>query len=103
MPSLPEGLLFGLLAVLLTLPLVWYGRFIARYRRPREPPPAGPDAPRVAVLLPLRGADPFLTTCLAGLLDQDYPRYCVRIVVDSADDPAWAMVRSAVAAARAKN
>src|SRR5262249_12282119 len=54
--------------------------------------------PRVAVVLPVRGADPSLPACLDGLLRQDYPRYDVRVVVDSPTDPAWAAVRGALAA-----
>jgi Glycosyltransferase like family 2 len=48
--------------------------------------------PEVAVLLPLRGADPALDACLKGLLAQDYPAYRVHIVIDSAEDPAQAVV-----------
>lgn len=45
-------------------------------------------APPAEVILCLRGADPFLKNCLAGLLDQDYPDYRVRIIVDGPHDPA---------------
>ncbi len=50
------------------------------------------QAPRAAVILCLRGTDPFLKDCIAGLLNQDYPNYQVRIIVDSPDDPAHAVV-----------
>jgi cellulose synthase/poly-beta-1,6-N-acetylglucosamine synthase-like glycosyltransferase len=45
-------------------------------------------APKAVVILCLRGTDPFLNDCIAGLLNQDYPDYKVRIIVDSAQDPA---------------
>ncbi len=46
------------------------------------------QAPRAAIILCLRGGDPFLEECLKGLLNQDYPDYEIRIVVDHPDDPA---------------
>jgi hypothetical protein len=42
--------------------------------------------------------DPSLGSCLRGLLAQNYPRYDVRIVIDSGADPAGEVVRRAVAA-----
>ena len=79
------------------LPLVWAWRF-DRYIawRSRNPFPAPTRWPQVAVILPLRGADPSIERCLAGLLNQDYSPYSVRIVVDSVQDPAWEMVQSAL-------
>ncbi|MGL4944084.1 MAG: glycosyltransferase [Thermoguttaceae bacterium] len=58
--------------------------------------PAVPYTPKVAVLLTLRGADPFLQRSLGGLLRQDYPNYTVFIVVDSETDPALAIAREIV-------
>ena len=52
--------------------------------------------PLTAVILCLRGSDPFLSRTLSGLLDQDYPRYQVRVIVDSRDDPAWVIAEHAV-------
>jgi cellulose synthase/poly-beta-1,6-N-acetylglucosamine synthase-like glycosyltransferase len=49
-------------------------------------------APRALVMLCLRGTDPFLKSCLSGLLKQEYPSYQVRIVVDSPEDPAHAVI-----------
>jgi hypothetical protein len=68
---------------------VAWGYFAYRSSKGYEPPQPLPD---VAVLLPLRGADPSLDACLKGLLAQDYPAYRVHIVIDSADDPAQAVV-----------
>ena len=55
------------------------------------------DWPHVAVMLPIRGADPSLALCLEGLLDQDYPSYDITIIVDSETDPAWEIVREVLA------
>lgn len=48
--------------------------------------------PKAAVLLALRGADPFLKYCIQGLLRQDYPNYTVFFMVDSDSDPAIPVV-----------
>jgi glycosyltransferase involved in cell wall biosynthesis len=48
--------------------------------------------PKVAIILCLRGSDPFLAECLTALLDQSYPHYELQIVVDSQQDPAWEIV-----------
>ena len=52
------------------------------------------DCQPVAVILPLRGADPSLQACLEALLEQDYPDYQVHAVLDSKEDPAWPLVTS---------
>jgi len=52
--------------------------------------------PKTAVILCLRGADPFLPACLEGILHQDYPRYDLHIVVDNCDDPAWKIVEQVI-------
>ncbi len=45
-------------------------------------------ADEVAVVLALRGADPSLTDCLAGISIQRYPNFQLHIVVDDRQDPA---------------
>ncbi|RUT07565.1 ceramide glucosyltransferase [Dulcicalothrix desertica PCC 7102] len=45
--------------------------------------------PKTAVVLSLRGADPFLSNVLRALLHQNYPAYDLKIVVDNITDPAW--------------
>jgi hypothetical protein len=93
MLTLPELLLLAYVAFFLALPVFWGWRLALLYVfRPAAPPLADADLPSVAVILPLRGADPSLRGCLGGLLDQDYPRYSVRIVIDSLADPAWDLV-----------
>ncbi|MGD1912299.1 MAG: glycosyltransferase [Rivularia sp. (in: cyanobacteria)] len=55
--------------------------------------------PKTAVIICLRGTDPFLPNCLSALLQQDYPQYDLKIVVDSQEDPAWQVAHDAVAGA----
>lgn len=89
----PEAVVFGVLALFLALPVFWAWRFVGAYLFRRSDSQWTDAAlPPVAVILPLRGADPFLCDCLRGLLNQDYPYYTVRIVIDGPDDPAWGVV-----------
>ena len=59
--------------------------------------PNDEEWPRVVVILPTRGADPGLADCLESLLDQDYPSYDIKIVVDSEVDPAWEIIHKVLA------
>ena len=59
--------------------------------------------PRAAVILCLRGSDPFLTDCVEALLDQDYPEYEIRFVVDRREDPAWQVVEEVLQQRKATN
>jgi hypothetical protein len=43
--------------------------------------PTPHELPEVAVILPLRGADPLLESCLAGVLAQDNPAYQEHITI----------------------
>ena len=82
------GLILGQTAM-----LVAYARFLYRFRGPALVDDA---CPRAAVILCVRGLDPFLPACLKGLLQQDYPDYDVWIVVDSTRDAAWPVVNELV-------
>jgi len=53
--------------------------------------------PNVAVILSLRGADPSLARCINAAMSQDYEAYTLHIIVDSPCDPAWAVVKAALA------
>lgn len=82
---------FGIFVVVLAIVIAHYGAlayFLRTFHRTAWRRSSGPFTPKAAVLLTLRGADPFLDRCLSGLLRQDYPDYRVFLVVDSADDPA---------------
>jgi len=63
--------------------------FVAALRRWKRRLPPDEDCPKTAVVLCLRGLDPFLDACIKAVLNQDYPRYDVHVVVDRRDDPAW--------------
>jgi hypothetical protein len=96
--------LAAILAVFTLLPIAGMVLAWSAYAwRCRHPLPAPRELPLAAVILPLRGADPLLETCLAGLLAQDYPAYQVHIVIDSAEDPAQAAVAKALARGHAPN
>lgn len=98
MPWLPDILLA--LAVL-------YGLFVAgittvnwvRFRRCIRrglTEPVGNYTPPTALIVPCKGVDDELTAAAKTLLVQDYPDYEVLFVVESADDPAAAVIRSAI-------
>jgi cellulose synthase/poly-beta-1,6-N-acetylglucosamine synthase-like glycosyltransferase len=72
-------------------------RFVRVLRRAEPAPVSDAQCPKSTVILCLRGTDPFLETTLRGLLNQDYPCYDVRIVVDSEVDPAWQLVHDVLA------
>lgn len=91
------------LALWLALNFIWSRRLAHLIESRRAPAPADANCPRPLVVLSLRGADPFLDDCLAGLLSQDYPDYELRIIVDSRSDPAWERVQRVVAAHPARN
>ncbi|HLJ09918.1 MAG TPA: glycosyltransferase family 2 protein, partial [Planctomycetaceae bacterium] len=82
----------AVLAVWLAAQLYWISQFSRLLRAARASAAIEDDLPKIAVVLSLRGADPFLDRCLKGLLAQNYPRYEVQIVVDSELDPAWDLV-----------
>jgi cellulose synthase/poly-beta-1,6-N-acetylglucosamine synthase-like glycosyltransferase len=52
--------------------------------------------PKTAVILCLRGADPFLPNCVRSLLQQNYPEYDLKLIVDSPEDPAGKIVRETI-------
>jgi glycosyltransferase involved in cell wall biosynthesis len=76
---------------------VWSLRLALNFPPRRAPADPPDDAwPFVTVCVPLRGSDPVLGEMLRGLCRQEYPRYEIRIVVDSAADPAWGVVRQVI-------
>lgn len=76
--------------------------FTLRLLAARIRPAADADCGRAAIVLCLRGADPFLERCLAGVLTQDYPDYELVIVVDNREDPAWIPVHELVNGLKAR-
>ena len=67
----------------LTLIFLWYLRSYKPQLLPDE------KLPKTAVILCLRGADPFLPNCLRSLLQQNYPQYDLKLIIDSQEDPAF--------------
>ncbi|HLP88959.1 MAG TPA: glycosyltransferase family 2 protein [Nostocaceae cyanobacterium] len=59
--------------------------------------------PKTAIILCLRGADPFLPKCIHALLNQNYPDYDLKIIIDSKDDPAWKVAYDTIQEANAAN
>ena len=99
--------LFWILLALAAGQAVMAIRFVQTLRRARSRDAtscvSNGSCPKTAVILCLRGADPFLSACLEGILHQDYPRYDLHIVVDSRDDPAWKIVERVLARHNAAN
>ncbi len=62
--------------------------FRSHYRRPTG------YTPKAAVVLAVRGSDPFLVANMQALLDQDYPDFKLLVIVDSDQDAAWPDVRA---------
>jgi cellulose synthase/poly-beta-1,6-N-acetylglucosamine synthase-like glycosyltransferase len=59
--------------------------------------------PKTAVILCLRGADPFLPNCLQALLNQNYPNYDIKIIIDSQDDLAGKIAADTISKNGASN
>ncbi|MBE9007249.1 glycosyltransferase family 2 protein [Fortiea sp. LEGE XX443] len=76
--------------VCLALVFLFYLHLSQRSSLPDE------QLPKTAVILSLRGADPFLSECLRSLLAQNYPQYNLKLVVDSQTDPAWQIAHDTV-------
>jgi hypothetical protein len=79
------------LAIVQGLLAVAFLRALANFRRA---PPGDGACPKAAVVLCLRGRDPFLEKCLDLLLDQDYPDYQLQVVADNRQDPACRVAES---------
>jgi len=62
-----------------------------KFGRMRFPLPSPP--PRVAVIVPMKGASAEAALCLAAMMDQDYPDYRVIVAVEAAGDPAHELAR----------
>jgi hypothetical protein len=72
-------------------------RFAREFNRPELQLLPDNACPAAMALLCLRGTDPFLPNTLRKLFQQDYPNYRIRVVIDSATDPARSLVEQAIA------
>lgn len=77
--------------------------FVIALRRTPRVMIADADCPKAAIVLCLRGTDPFLPDCIDALLNQDYPQFEIHVVVDCMEDPAWAVVEEILQRRRATN
>lgn len=57
-----------------------------------DTPSSAEAGPRIGVIMPLRGADPFLAEVLTSVLEHDYPRLHLYIVLDRLEDSAADLV-----------
>lgn len=48
--------------------------------------------PKAAIILVIRGPDPFLEFNVKALIDQRYPDFMLFVVVDHIEDPAWPLI-----------
>ncbi|ABA22198.1 Glycosyl transferase, family 2 [Trichormus variabilis ATCC 29413] len=84
--------LLGWLVIQMCLSLVFL-LYVRTWRSKNIP---DEQLPKAAVIICLRGADPFLPNCLEALLQQNYPNYDLKVVVDSQDDPAWKIASDSI-------
>lgn len=85
------------LATSLLVQLVLVLGFVRRLRNWNVELLSDEACPTSAVILCLRGGDPFLSKCIDGLMAQDYPNYRVIIMVDHPQDPSVAILHAALA------
>ncbi|NJR75087.1 MAG: glycosyltransferase family 2 protein [Scytonema sp. CRU_2_7] len=91
--------LLGWLAIQMCLTVV----FLLYLRSSQKNSLPDDQLPKTAVILCLRGADPFLTNCLRSLLNQNYPQYDLKLIVDSQEDPAWKIATDTIREQKATN
>lgn len=82
---------FWLMVALVAFQTVMVGGLTHGLLRAKPPGKERPNH-KVAVVLCLRGTDPFLPDCIRAILAQDYPNFDLLIVIDNENDPARAVV-----------
>lgn len=91
--------LLGWLAIQMFIGVV----FLLYLYSPRKNILSDDQLPKTAVILCLRGADPFLSACVRSLLNQNYPQYDLKLVIDSLEDPAWKIATDTIEQQQATN
>ncbi len=81
-----------IMAVIVLVQFLGVRHYIRWLASETVPEVADDRLPRAAVILSLRGADPFLGECLQRLTSQNYPDYEVHVIVDHPTDPALKVV-----------
>jgi cellulose synthase/poly-beta-1,6-N-acetylglucosamine synthase-like glycosyltransferase len=85
--------LVGILVLVQSSVVAMLVRQLLQFRRPAI---ADDKLPCAAVVLAIRGPDPYLEESLQALLRQRYPQFSVLIVVDHLGDPALATVNKVI-------
>lgn len=70
--------------------------FLRNTRSTGVPATIPEPAPRVAIHMPVRGVDAYLVQTIQSLLEQDYPTFEVRIIVDSSESEEWELIQQTV-------
>lgn len=86
--------------VLLGLYALWQAFTWRRFVLQSLQAPAGIYTPRVALICPLKGAEPELEGNLAALTSLDYPDYEIFFVLASAHDPAYGIAQRVASTSR---
>ncbi len=84
------------LSTSLIIQFILVAGFVYRLRHWKVALSEDADCPEAAVILCLRGGDPFLAKCIDGLVTQDYPSYRICFMVDHEHDPAMSILRDAL-------
>ncbi len=95
--------LFGVLAIFVVLQTFYALAFIFCVNLPSSKTVKNEFLPKAAIILSLRGADPFLGDCMRSLLHQNYPLYSLHVVIDSPQDPAWNIVKKIIQSSQSKH
>ncbi|MEA5617318.1 glycosyltransferase family 2 protein [Cronbergia sp. UHCC 0137] len=77
--------------------------FLLGLRSSQQPLLSDGELPKTAVILCLRGADPYLGDCLRSLFNQNYPKYDLKLIIDRQEDPSWQIAIDTIQAAGATN
>lgn len=101
--SAVEFLILSLFAIAAIIRLALSSRLVRAFRRQGKAPVADHDLPFVVAVMALRGGDEFLSETLRRLTTMDYPRYRLRLVIDSPHDPARAIVEKFIRECQPRN
>jgi len=86
---------FIVIAALL-IQLIWVRRFLQLYKPRSIVQFDQASAPKIAIILCVRGVDPSLESCLRGIFTQKYSNYDVKIMLDHPDDPARPLIERVI-------
>ncbi|MBR8839065.1 MAG: glycosyltransferase family 2 protein [Stigonema ocellatum SAG 48.90 = DSM 106950] len=91
--------LLGWLVIQVSISLL----FLLYLRSPSKKSLPNDYLPKTAVVLFLGGASPLLSNCLRSLLNQNYPQYDLKLIIDSEEDSAWYIVAHTLSEEAATN